>query len=209
MNVYYVYEHWRPDTNTCFYVGKGKNKRAWDMKNMRNRHHMAIVSKLTSMGLSVDVRIIVSNLSDETALSVEKDKIAFYGVENLANMTEGGEGMSNPTDKTRKKISESQKKRFSRPEEREILSAQAKGRIISEKTRKKLSAAAKGRKISDDVKLKIKIAAKGRQIPAHVREAQKLAVTGKKRAPFSQETLKKMSEAAKIRERIKRERRAA
>lgn len=32
MNNFYVYEHWRPDTGVCFYVGKGKEKRAWDMK---------------------------------------------------------------------------------------------------------------------------------------------------------------------------------
>ena len=25
---YYVYEHWRPDKDVCFYVGKGKGGRA-------------------------------------------------------------------------------------------------------------------------------------------------------------------------------------
>lgn len=81
-HMFYVYEHWRPDNNVCFYVGKGKGRRAWDLKNMRNPHYRAIVSKLTSMGLSVDIRIIISNVSNETALSIEKDRIAFYGIDN-------------------------------------------------------------------------------------------------------------------------------
>ena len=29
-DIFYVYEHWRPDKNVCFYVGKGKGKRAVD-----------------------------------------------------------------------------------------------------------------------------------------------------------------------------------
>ena len=44
-NIFYVYEHVRPDTGVCFYVGKGKGKRAWNMKD-RNAHHRAIQSKL-------------------------------------------------------------------------------------------------------------------------------------------------------------------
>lgn len=209
MNVYYVYEHWRPDTNKCFYVGKGKNKRAWDMKHMRNCHHMAVVSKLTSLGYSVDIRIIAQQLSHDEAIAMEIEKIAFYGIDNLTNMTEGGDGMANPTAETRAKISISQKKRFSDPREKAKLSFRAKGRKISDETKKKISIAGKGRKVSEETKLKIKEAAKKRIIPQHVREAQKIAVTGKKRAPFSEETLRKMSESAKIRERIKRERRVA
>jgi len=92
-NTFYVYEHWRPDTNFCFYVGKGQKKRAWKMRN-RNPYHASIFSKLTSMGLAVDVRIIKSNLSEKEAFQLEIEKIAFYGVDNLANMSTGGEGIS-------------------------------------------------------------------------------------------------------------------
>jgi hypothetical protein len=31
---FYVYEHWRPDVDLPFYVGKGKGGRAWE--NDRN-----------------------------------------------------------------------------------------------------------------------------------------------------------------------------
>lgn len=40
---YYVYEHIRLDNMTCFYVGKGKNDRAYEKG--RNKHHDAIANK--------------------------------------------------------------------------------------------------------------------------------------------------------------------
>jgi hypothetical protein len=205
-HIFYVYEHWRPDTGVCFYVGKGKGKRAWDLKNMRNPHYKSIVSKLTSAGMSVDVRIIISNVSNETALAVEKDRIAFYGIKNLSNMTLGGDGLSNPSPEIRLKISLSQKKRFENIEARKKLSDALKGRVISKETKKKLSISSRGRKHSDEVREKMRSAAKGREIPLCVREAQRLAVTGRKRAPFTEQTLRKMSEAAKVREANKRAR---
>jgi len=200
MKVFYVYEHWRPDTGVCFYVGKGKDKRAWDMKNMRNRHHMAITSKLTSLGMCVDVRIVMDKLSEDTAFNLEIDRIALYGIENLANMTAGGDGLKNPSQETREKISKSQKARFARPGEFEKLSSQREGRVTSEETKKKLSLASKGRAHSSETKEKMREYAKVRGISEATRAAQKAAVTGKKRAPFSDETRKKMSEAAKLRE---------
>jgi len=207
-HVFYVYEHWRPDKGVCFYVGKGKGRRAWDFKRMRNPHYRSIVSKLASMGMSVDVRIVISSVSCETALAVEKDRIAFYGIDNLSNMTLGGDGLSNPSPELRLKISLSQKKRFENIDERKKLSASFKGRVTSEETKKKLSAANKGRRLSDETCEKIRAAAKAREIPRHVREAQRLAVTGRKRKPFTEETLRKMSEAAKTREASKRARAA-
>lgn len=106
---FYVYEHWRPDKGTCFYVGKGKNKRAWDMKGRQNRHHASIVSKLTANGLCVDVRIVASDLSEDQAFAKERELIAFYGRDSLTNMSDGGEGLSNPSAETRAKMSKAAK----------------------------------------------------------------------------------------------------
>jgi hypothetical protein len=208
-NIFYVYEHWRPDTNTCFYVGKGKGNRAWDMKNMRNRHFMAVISKLISMGLMVDVRLIAKNLLEEDAFSMEVEKIAFYGIDNLTNMTSGGDGLKNPSKETREKISKSQKERFARPEEKEKASLRSKNRITSKETKKKISLLGIGRKHSPETLEKMKIAAKIRGISEKTRKAQKLSVTGKKRAPFSEETRAKMSISSKLREAKHRELRNA
>lgn len=83
-NIYYVYGHYRKDTNLLFYVGKGKNKRAWD-KNSRNKYWHHIVNKV---GYEVD--IIYKNLTEEQAFKNEIALITDLSPE--ANFTKGGEG---------------------------------------------------------------------------------------------------------------------
>jgi hypothetical protein len=208
-HIFYVYEHWRPDTGTCFYVGKGKDKRAWDMKNMRNRHHMAITSKLTSLGFCVDVRIVIDQISEETALNLEIDRIATYGMDSLSNMTSGGDGLRNPSKETREKISQSQKARFAKPGAKDAVSRQNKGRVTSKETKLKLAITSKGHRHSIETIEKMKVAAKVRGVSDITRKANKAVLTGKKRAPFTEETRKKMSDASKIREQSRREARAS
>ena len=187
IGIYYVYEHWRPDTNQCFYVGKGKKKRAWSLKS-RNRHHTSIVSKLTSLGLTVEVRIIIDGLSEETAFMVEKDLIAKYGRDNLTNMTLGGEGP------TGRKVSEETKKK---------LKLIRTGKKPSKETRQKMSAAQGktwiGRQHSEEAKKKMAEAKKGKQSPRKgvvlsnaTKEKIRSANLGKK---HSIETRRKMSES--------------
>ena len=195
--MFYVYEHWRLDTNTCFYVGKGKNKRAWDLKNMRNRHFKAVISKLISLGLAVDIRIFANNLSEEDAIQLEIERIAFYGMENLTNMTSGGDGLKNPTEETRKKISDAHKKRFENPEERQKMSLIKKGTKVSEETKAKISRASKLRRATPETKLNMSIAAKKRGISHETRLKINSARIGLKR---SDETKKAISE--KLKEKI-------
>ena len=104
---YYVYEHIRLDNMTCFYVGKGKNDRAYEKG--RNKHHDAIASKF-----GYAVVIVGENLSEKEAHNLEKEIIEEYvfelgygidikGFRNctdkfyLTNATFGGEGCSGRT----------------------------------------------------------------------------------------------------------------
>lgn len=209
-NIFYVYEHWRPDKNVCFYVGKGNGKRAWNMKQMRNRHHMAITSKLTSLGLIVDVRIILSGVSARTALSFEIDRIASHGRENLCNMTGGGDGLVDPSPEVRRKMSISIRAANSRDETKKRRAEAAKNRpLVSAETRRKLSLVWTGRKHSQETILKMKKAAKVRGVSVVTRIAQVAACTGKKRAAFKESTIIKMRNAAKVREQVKRQIRGA
>jgi hypothetical protein len=91
---FYVYEHWRLDRDECFYVGKGKGNRAYSMKN-RNRYHQAIRSKLNRIGSAFEVRIVATNLLEEDAFCLERERILFWRNNNidLSNMTDGGEGV--------------------------------------------------------------------------------------------------------------------
>lgn len=169
--MFYVYEHWRPDTNSCFYVGKGKGNRAWVM-NLRNNHHKSIQSKLTSLGLSVNVKIIVENLSEETAFFVEKDLIAFYGRENLTNMTDGGEGPSG-----REGLKGNKSPNYGKP-------SSFKGKTHTNEAKKILSDKMKGKKtrlgakLSDETKAKISTSHIGKTSP--LKGVPKLEETKKK-----------------------------
>lgn len=84
----YVYGHYKADTGELFYIGKGTGQRAWHTKG-RNDRWKKIVAK---HGLVVE--ILVDNLSEEDAYAKEIELIAEIGLENLANMQEGGQGLT-------------------------------------------------------------------------------------------------------------------
>ena len=90
MNIFYVYLHRRKTDNKVFYVGKGKNRRAW-CTDKRNKHWNNVVDK---HGFNVD--IVFEGLSEQEAFQIEKDTILemkYFGCD-LTNMTDGGEGSS-------------------------------------------------------------------------------------------------------------------
>ena len=110
----YVYEHWRPDTDLPFYVGKGSGQRAYRLRDKhRNPYHQNVVRKLSTLGLCIEVRLVAGGLSEDEAFSLEKERISFWkanGIE-LTNQNEGGEGGRNPNAETREKIRVAAKKR--------------------------------------------------------------------------------------------------
>lgn len=155
MNQFYVYEHWRPDTGQCFYVGKGKGNRANSLK--RKGRHGYIVAKLARIGLAVEVRVIRSGLTEIEAFALERDLISKHGRADrgtgpLINSTDGGDGRAGwkASEETRAKIAE--KLRGNRnfaghtcsPEHRAKISAANRGRVMSEEQKAKISATKRG-----------------------------------------------------------------
>ena len=135
---------------TCFYVGKGKGERAYDLS--RNDHHDRISEKYGHA-----VVIIADNLTEEEAFNLERETIEDYvfnlgyGIdiksyenrennEFLTNMTFGGEGVSGiqHSDEAKRKISEAMK-------------GKNKGRKFSEEHKQKISKAHKGGKLGKKV----------------------------------------------------------
>ena len=84
---YYVYKHIRLKDGSTFYIGKGKGDRMYS-DYRRNIYWKRIVEK--DGGFTAI--LIKENLSDKEALELEKSIIAEIGMDNLTNMTEGGNG---------------------------------------------------------------------------------------------------------------------
>ena len=97
---YYVYERFRKDDNTCFYVGQGRKKRYSTFT--RNKLHDAIATKYGFYTI-----IYKDNLTQEQSCQLETERIKYYiscgyGINNkkqydiddtkfLTNTTYGGE----------------------------------------------------------------------------------------------------------------------
>ncbi len=195
---YCVYGHYG-DEGICFYVGIGDRKRPYTFIG-RSRFWENYVKKHCSMG-KPEVAIWHSALTWNQAVEHEKFWVAIYGRRDigtgaLVNLTDGGEGMANPSRETRKKISEANKGsknpnwgkpsyNSGKPASRETckkISEALKGekhplwrKQHSEETRRRIAEANKGRVLSKETRQKIAKAAKEQIISKETR--QKMAMT--------------------------------
>lgn len=113
----YLYRHIRKDIDDVFYIGIGEDDikhqfeytRAYSFKS-RNKHWEGVTKKTQYY-----VEIMLDNLTWEEACLKEIEFISLYGRKDLGlgplvNMTDGGNGLYNPSQETRLKKSNSQKK---------------------------------------------------------------------------------------------------
>lgn len=141
---YYLYEHWRADKNVCFYVGIGIGRRPRVMYG-RNEYHLRVQAKLRTLGYEVEVRIIYSDLSREEAISKEIERIAYWraiGIE-LCNLTAGGDGTLDPSERTRELMRQRKLGRKLSDEHKEKITQASRRNASDPNYRQKLSVANK------------------------------------------------------------------
>lgn len=199
---FYTYLHCKPD-GTPFYVGKGRGNRALKFSE-RSAHHKSVVAKYGRE--SIDV-FIFPRESEQDAFDTEIRWIAQFMREghNLANKTNGGEGMSNPTLEVRAKISAANKNKIISEEHRQLLSTLHKGNTYAKGTKRSESFRAEmsarlignthtlGQKATDQTRAKLSAARKGiKRGTMSDAQRKKLSVanTGKK---ATKQTREKMS----------------
>jgi len=120
---FFVYLHRRKTNGKVFYVGKGtryRHKATWG----RNPHWWNIVNK---HGYTIE--IVESGMQEWWALELERELILKYKDQDLANLTDGGEGMSGYV--YSKKTLSLLKQRHADPAYREHMSKKAKERFAN------------------------------------------------------------------------------
>lgn len=145
--IYYVYAYISKRTNKPYYIGKGKDNRAY------GKHHKGI-------SVPKDKNRIVfleTNLTELGAFALERRYIKWYGKRLdktgcLLNITDGGEGSSGRPmlESTKEKLLKANLGRKLSDETKEKMSQTRKGRTLSEEHKNKIADAHKGKKKSKE-----------------------------------------------------------
>ncbi len=177
MKEYYTYAYLRED-KTPYYIGKGKGRRIYQT-----------IGKPCNKPPKDKIIFLKQNLTEEEAFNHEIYMIAVFGRKDLGtgilhNRSDGGEGSSNPSEETRKKMSEAKKGKKHSEETRKKHSENCRGsknhfygKYHTEETKEKLKEINIGKNLSEETKLKISKSGVGRIL--------------------SEETIKNISEAKK------------
>lgn len=141
---FYVYILCRPN-GTPFYVGKGSNGRIYDHEREARSGHRChkchVIRKVWRAGGDIHRYIVFTTDDEQEAFTYERETIALYGRETLANETDGGEGVSGwvPTPEETARKSAATRARYRDPAERAKTAALVRARYANPDERARTS----------------------------------------------------------------------
>ena len=179
-NRFYTYAYLRED-RTPYYIGKGQGKRRYQTDG-----------KPCSKPPKDRIIFLKQNLTEEEAFKHEIYMIAVFGRKDLGtgilhNRSDGGEGPSNPSEETRKKMRENRIGKTSSEQSRNKMSESRRGsknhfygKQHTEETKAKLKEANIGKTLSEEIKTKIGKSNTGRILSDQTRENIRQSKLGEK-----------------------------
>lgn len=150
--MFYTYMHCRASDGSPFYVGKGQRNRAYDSAH-RPANWKAEVAK---HGLVI--KIVDTDLDEDTAFELEGFLIPWIGRERLLNQTDGGgKGAgANPSEELRSRLSKALMGRTFEASSIALMSQAMQGnqnglgRVVTAEVRKSASEKLMGHPVSDE-----------------------------------------------------------
>lgn len=147
----YLYRHIRLDKNVPFYIGIGSSENYARAKDGVKRS--ILWKRIAAKGYEVE--ILIDGLTWEQACEKEKEFISIYGridlkTGTLANMTDGGDGMLNPSEDVRRALSRASTGKWHSQETKDRLRAMKIGIKHSPEAIKKMKEFQKGRNKGKD-----------------------------------------------------------
>jgi len=202
-----------------FYVGKGKGTRCYDHFRDRNKDKLFKSNKIIKIYKETGKKPIIympfKNISEQEAFDKEIELINLIGrydlkLGPLTNLTDGGEGNSNRSEETKKKISNSTKGKTFSKETRKKISESKKGdknpnfnKHLSKETKQKISKKLKNKEVKKETREKISIIHKGKVLSKETKN--KISISRKNKCcgsdnhfygkHHSEETKEKMRES--------------
>lgn len=157
--IYYIYLH-KTKEGVVFYVGKGTDEGNMIFERSKFTQRSKYWKNVSKNGY--DIEVVYQYDDEKDCFNKETELIKFYGrrdlgLGTLVNLTDGGEGMENPSMETRKKLSEAR---------------------TGNKNHKF------GKKTPIDVREKISKTLTGRKLPKEVCEKMSIAKSGEKHHMF-------------------------
>lgn len=177
---FYTYAYLRED-RTPYYIGKGQGRRI----------HQTI-GKPCNKPPKDRIIFLKQNLSEEESFRHERYMIAIFGRKDLKtgilhNRSDGGEGPSNPSEETRKKMRERHIGKISSEQSKNKMSESRKGnknhfygKHHTEETKEKLREKNIGKTLSEETKKKISESATGKILSDQTRENIRQSKLGEK-----------------------------
>ena len=156
---YFVYLLLRPDSSP-FYVGKGGDVRRIGFHERAARqgkpgYKYNTIRSIWRSGGDVTRRIVFRSDSEDAIYAEETRLIAFYGRDNLCNLTDGGVGMLNPPDHVRQRLGASMRGKKQSPEHKEKIRQANIGKKRSQEARDRMRAARLGKTSTPQQRAKI------------------------------------------------------